>query len=38
VKRSASASPATGSGGAHEVEQRTLISLAFATTSSNAQQ
>src|SRR5271155_809017 len=32
VKRSASASPATGSGGAHEVEQRTLISLAFATT------
>jgi 2-oxoglutarate dehydrogenase E1 component len=33
VKRSASASPATGSGGAHEVEQRTLISLAFATTS-----
>jgi 2-oxoglutarate dehydrogenase E1 component len=38
VKRSASASPATGSGGAHEVEQRTLISLAFATTSTNAQQ
>jgi 2-oxoglutarate dehydrogenase E1 component len=38
VKRSASASPATGSGGAHEVEQRTLISLAFATTSTSAQQ
>ncbi len=32
VKRSPSASPATGSGGAHEVEQHTLISLAFATT------
>ena len=32
VKRSASASPATGSAGAHEVEQRTLLSLAFATT------
>jgi 2-oxoglutarate dehydrogenase E1 component len=29
VKRSASASPATGSGGAHEVEQKTLLSLAF---------
>ena len=29
VKRSASASPATGSAKAHEVEQRTLITLAF---------
>jgi 2-oxoglutarate dehydrogenase E1 component len=36
VKRSASASPATGSGGAHEVEQHTLISLAFATTTPRA--
>ncbi len=33
VKRSASASPATGSHGAHEMEQHTLISLAFATGS-----
>ncbi|MGH9775313.1 MAG: 2-oxoglutarate dehydrogenase E1 component [Candidatus Acidiferrales bacterium] len=31
VKRSASASPATGSAKAHEVEQKTIISLAFAT-------
>jgi 2-oxoglutarate dehydrogenase E1 component len=29
VKRSASASPATGSGKAHEIEQSTLINLAF---------
>ncbi len=29
VKRSASASPATGSAGAHEMEQKTLLSLAF---------
>ena len=29
VKRSASASPATGSAKAHEVEQRTLLALAF---------
>src|SRR3989454_1453829 len=29
VKRSASASPATGSAQAHEVEQKTLLSLAF---------
>jgi 2-oxoglutarate dehydrogenase E1 component len=29
VSRSASASPATGSGKAHEMEQKTLISLAF---------
>ena len=29
VNRSASASPATGSGKAHEMEQKTLISLAF---------
>jgi 2-oxoglutarate dehydrogenase E1 component len=32
VKRSASASPATGSAKAHELEQKTLITLAFATT------
>ena len=31
VKRSASASPATGSAKAHELEQRALLSLAFAT-------
>ena len=31
VKRSASASPATGSPKAHELEQRALLSLAFAT-------
>ena len=31
VKRSASASPATGSPKAHEVEQKTLLSLAFTT-------
>jgi 2-oxoglutarate dehydrogenase E1 component len=30
VKRSASASPATGSAKAHELEQKTLLSLAFA--------
>jgi len=29
VKRSPSASPATGSVGAHEMEQKTLVSLAF---------
>lgn len=29
VKRSASPSPATGSAGAHEVEQKTLLALAF---------
>ena len=29
VKRSASSSPATGSAGAHELEQKTLLSLAF---------
>ena len=34
VKRSASASPATGSAKAHEMEQRALMALAF-TTSSN---
>ncbi len=34
VKRSASASPATGSAKAHELEQKTLITLAF-TTGSN---
>jgi 2-oxoglutarate dehydrogenase E1 component len=32
VKRSASASPATGSAKAHEMEQKTLISLAFTTS------
>jgi 2-oxoglutarate dehydrogenase E1 component len=32
VKRSASASPATGSAKAHEMEQKTLLSLAFTTT------
>ncbi len=31
VKRSASASPATGSAGAHEMEQKALLALAFAT-------
>jgi len=34
VKRSASASPATGSPKAHELEQRALLSLAFATAGS----
>jgi 2-oxoglutarate dehydrogenase complex dehydrogenase (E1) component-like enzyme len=29
VKRSASASPATGSPKAHELEQKTLLTLAF---------
>jgi 2-oxoglutarate dehydrogenase E1 component len=33
VKRSASASPATGSSKAHELEQKTLLTLAFATAS-----
>jgi 2-oxoglutarate dehydrogenase E1 component len=33
VKRSASASPATGSAKAHEMEQKTLLALAFTTTS-----
>jgi 2-oxoglutarate dehydrogenase E1 component len=33
VKRSASASPATGSAKAHEVEQKTLITLALTTKS-----
>ena len=32
VKRSSGASPATGSAKAHEVEQKTLITLAFTTT------
>ena len=36
VKRSASASPATGSAKAHELEQKTLLSLAFTTTASAA--
>jgi 2-oxoglutarate dehydrogenase E1 component len=31
VKRSSSASPATGSAGAHEMEQKTLLALAFST-------
>jgi 2-oxoglutarate dehydrogenase E1 component len=34
VKRSASASPATGSAKAHELEQKTLITLAFTTSQS----
>jgi 2-oxoglutarate dehydrogenase E1 component len=33
VKRSSSASPATGSAKAHELEQKTLLSLAFTTHS-----
>jgi 2-oxoglutarate dehydrogenase E1 component len=33
VKRSASASPATGSAKAHELEQKTLLALAFTTKS-----
>lgn len=33
VKRSASASPATGSAKAHEMEQKTLLTLAFTTKS-----
>jgi 2-oxoglutarate dehydrogenase E1 component len=35
VKRSASASPATGSAKAHELEQKTLLTLAFTTTTSS---
>ena len=35
VKRSSSASPATGSAKAHELEQKTLITLAFSTSSSS---
>ncbi|PYT76194.1 MAG: 2-oxoglutarate dehydrogenase E1 component [Acidobacteria bacterium] len=35
VKRSPSASPATGSAKAHELEQKTLLSLAFTTASNN---
>jgi 2-oxoglutarate dehydrogenase complex dehydrogenase (E1) component-like enzyme len=31
VKLSASPSPATGSGKAHEVQQKTLLALAFTT-------
>jgi 2-oxoglutarate dehydrogenase E1 component len=31
VKRSASSSPATGSAKAHEVEQKTILALAFAS-------
>ncbi len=34
IKRSASASPATGSAKAHDLEQRTLLSLAFTTAES----
>ena len=37
VKRSESASPSTGSAKAHEVEQKTLLSLAFATQESPTQ-
>src|SRR5467141_3520901 len=35
VKRSASASPATGSAQAHELEQKTLLALAFTTSTSD---
>jgi 2-oxoglutarate dehydrogenase E1 component len=35
VKRSASASPATGSAKAHELEQKTLLALAFTTAGSS---
>ncbi len=35
VKRSSSASPATGSAKAHELEQKTLLTLAFTTHTSN---
>ncbi len=35
VKRSSSASPATGSAKAHELEQKTLLTLAFTTHASN---
>ena len=35
VKRSASASPATGSAKAHELEQKTLLALAFTTSGSD---
>ena len=35
VKRSASASPATGSAKAHELEQKALLALAFTTTSND---
>jgi 2-oxoglutarate dehydrogenase E1 component len=35
VKRSASASPATGSAKAHELEHKTLLTLAFATTTNS---
>jgi 2-oxoglutarate dehydrogenase E1 component len=35
VKRSASASPATGSAKAHELEQKTLLALAFTTSGPN---
>src|SRR2546427_880761 len=35
VKRSASASPATGSAKAHELEQKTLLALAFTTSSTD---
>ena len=37
VKRSASASPSTGSAKAHDVEQKTLLSLAFARQESPSQ-
>src|SRR6195256_1104132 len=35
IKRSPSASPATGSAKAHELEQKTLLSLAFTTSSTD---
>ncbi len=36
VRRSASASPATGSGKAHEIEQKALLALAFTTSQESA--
>ena len=35
VKRSSSASPATGSAKAHELEQKTLLALAFTIHTAN---
>ena len=38
VKRSASASPATGSAKAHDMEQKTLLALAFSTSSASSEE
>jgi 2-oxoglutarate dehydrogenase E1 component len=35
VKRSASATPATGSGKAHDIEEKTLIDMALGTSGEN---